>query len=745
MRDGFFERWRRSARFRLGIDYLLRPPLPAAALEERVRWLVELAAFVRTPPRVRERRADGAALLVPQAKDVSSAQSTPEMPDMMAAIAARAHQPEDSREAHELTPAARVLKPDAVDRPRARIHVVENAAAEGAVGRFRLILTLLEQGPERRVAVAATLGSLLEQLDAIDLLSSAGLAGDLGLGAELLERLFARILPRHRDAGDFGDVLHQLFPDADAAAWLRLLTVDDMLRVRAVLGPVEPSFGVDLREALALLASKIKVIAASEELRLRLRSRRPSGTGFHALEMAAGKIPATGVPPEILAEIEAGIMRAAGEIVALKASLRATGSTLALTYQVHRLDVLLARTRTLVDYLGAAPRDASALPRLLGILANETVGWHEVGPLLSEVGGVVAHRVVDANADVGDHYIARNRSELGNILRGALGGGLVTVLTVYGKVAIEHGHLPPLLKGAFAAMLYAGSFLLIQALGFTLATKQPAMTAAALARTLDGEPGPGRIVAFAKELIHLVRTQIATVAGNLTGVVVGVVCAHFLLTRALGVTFLDANGARSMFLSHSLLGGTPMFAALTGCFLWASSLATGWTANLLRLRQVPVGLTRNRRLLFLLGERGAARVGRLVDPGVPAAAGNMTLGVLLGFVPKVVATFGIPLEARHVTLSSGAIALASLSGGLQGLELHDIVFVALGLVAIGLLNLGVSFGLAIGVALRARDVVRAQRKSIWRAIAAQAKAHPRQLFLPEWKPPSEATDAVSPQ
>ena len=42
---------------------------------------------------------------------------------------------------------------------------------------------------------------------------------------------------------------------------------------------------------------------------------------------------------------------------------------------------------------------------------------------------------------------------------------------------------------------------------------------------------------------------------------------------------------------------------------------------------------------------------------------NTSLGLMLGLVPPIAAFFGLPLEVRHVTLSTGQIAAALMAGG----------------------------------------------------------------------------------
>ncbi len=655
-------RWRASRTARPGLDYLLDAPKPDAPLVARVRWLEELSAFIRTPPRAARPAGSG----------------------------------------------------------------------EGAIGRVRMLISLLERNPERARSVGAALRSLLAQLDSVDLFSSAGLTGDMGLGAELSERLWFKLLPSQRVPQDFGDLLHRLFPTPEDSAWLLALTATDMVKIATILAVDPEEWRRDLREAIGVLASKARVIAAFEEIRLRLPSRRPTASAFHDLDAAAARITSESTRPtaEDWDRIAAAQGRCDEELRHLEATFRERGSSFSLTYQAHRLAAILARIRTLATYWVDVEKNPLARPALLAQLAGEAARRHEMLPLWTDVTRTVAHRIADANAETGDHYITKGRGDYFRILGAALGGGVITVVTIFGKIASEHSELAPLLKGLSTAMIYAVSFLVIQAFDFTLATKQPAMTAATLARTLDGDPGPARIVLFAKELVNLVRTQIATIFGNLFGVACGVSLAWSISTRLLGHTPMSADDAHHLIESHSIFGLSPLFAAYCGLALWASSIMSGWAANLLRFRRVADSIGDHRRVRIALGETKAKRFAQLFEHGAPAAVGNVGLGLLLAFVPRLVSGFGLPLEARHITLASGGLTLAFLCGGGRAMSTGSIAAVAAGLVAIGALNLGVSFGLAIVVATKARNIPSAQRRMLRRAIMAQVLKSPLSLVLP---------------
>jgi site-specific recombinase len=127
------------------------------------------------------------------------------------------------------------------------------------------------------------------------------------------------------------------------------------------------------------------------------------------------------------------------------------------------------------------------------------------------------------------------------MLRQAAGGGALTALTTLLKFSVMALGLSAFWDGFWSSVVYAGSFVLIQLLHCTLATKQPAMTAPAMAAKLKDFGAPDMLEGFVDEVTHLVRSQAAAVLGNV-GLVVPVVI--LLSPGAAGLTgspMLDAR------------------------------------------------------------------------------------------------------------------------------------------------------------------------------------------------------------
>ena len=109
------------------------------------------------------------------------------------------------------------------------------------------------------------------------------------------------------------------------------------------------------------------------------------------------------------------------------------------------------------------------------------------------------------------------------------------------------------------------------------------------------------------------------------------------------------------------------------------------------------------------------------------------LGFLLGMSAVMGKFFGAPIDVRHVTLSTGSLALAACAVGPDVLTTAAFWKACLGIVLIGLLNFGVSFVLALSVAFRARGVGVRERFGLGRALVHRWRRGRRDFFLPPRK------------
>src|SRR6185369_10166444 len=97
---------------------------------------------------------------------------------------------------------------------------------------------------------------------------------------------------------------------------------------------------------------------------------------------------------------------------------------------------------------------------------------------------LIALRVTDNASQHGEHYITETRQEYWALGRSAMIGGLIIACMACFKLLLGKAAMPPL-TGAIAFCLnYGLGFCLIHILHGTVATKQPAMTANAIAASI---------------------------------------------------------------------------------------------------------------------------------------------------------------------------------------------------------------------------------------------------------------------
>ena len=177
----------------------------------------------------------------------------------------------------------------------------------------------------------------------------------------------------------------------------------------------------------------------------------------------------------------------------------------------------------------------------------------------------------------------------------------------------------------------------MQLCGFTLATKQPSMIAAALAGALHGSGD--KAAASSTSLVTLIqricRSQLGAAIGNVALVVATAVAFHAVYVRLYGRPFLDEHAAQHTLESFDpLRSGTLFFAALTGVLLWLSSLGAGWLENWVTYRRLPEAIA-TPSLRARLRPRHMRWLARTLQRNVAGIGGNVAIGLLLGMTPVV--------------------------------------------------------------------------------------------------------------
>ena len=323
--------------------------------------------------------------------------------------------------------------------------------------------------------------------------------------------------------------------------------------------------------------------------------------------------------------------------------------------------------------------------------------------------------------------MVRTRDEWNKAGKSAMGAGVITAVTAAAKFGVTGMPLSPFMTGIVLAILYSVSFVLLQLFHFSLASKQPANTASALAAALDTRRDGDQEV----ELVASVtRSQTVVTMGNVVAAIPMAIVLVLIGWLLAGKPMLGPETATYAVKSlNPLRTATIPYAMVTGVFLWLSSLAAGWAANWNAHRGVAAAVASSARLRRAIGQQGAAGVARFIDENGSGIVGYVALGVLLGLVPVILQFIGIPIEVRHVTLHSAQLALGAWSlAGSTGIVWSDVAWGFAGVVATGICNFAVSFLLSLRLAMRAREVDGEQRSRIFEQIRQAFRQSPRRFL-----------------
>lgn len=609
--------------------------------------------------------------------------------------------------------------------------------------RLWLLVAVLERAPRLRTAIAALVGSVLREASALSLFAEVGLPAGRGFLGEAALRLTRPLLPEAPREHQLSYLVEQMFSDPRAARWLD--EVPPVLLLQAVELLVRGTdgwryFRSQIADAIDILSTRVAALGLAEDVRLRSSEgqvrdspfMRVAEIGMWSAEVLRGTSDIAGTDADAKARLKEVIEACREEVKVVVAHLEKFGVSVDLVYRLERIDRSLARIETLLELMvpSGGGSGAAAL-HFFSELVHDQLQDRSVLALVRANVRQLARKVIERAGETGEHYITSTREEYRGMLRSAAGGGVLTAGTTVLKFLVATLPLPFFFQGFFASLNYAVSFVLMQLLGYTLATKQPSMTAATLAGALTAAQGRHDFDRLVTAIAQAARSQLAAVIGNIGAVIPAVLIVDGAIWLLTGSPLLSPEKADYTVQSlHPLETGTIFFAALTGVFLWVSSVLAGSIENWAVYRQLPEAIARHRLLKRWIGERGARRAGAFLARNISGIGGNVSLGFLLGMCWTVGSFFGLPIDVRHVTLSTGSLVLAVQALGPAALLTSSVAWAAGGIAIIGALNFGVSFALALFVALRAREVSRRDTLLVARLLLRRLLSDPGPFFLP---------------
>ncbi len=633
---------------------------------------------------------------------------------------------------------------------------------EQAVMNLRALAWLLEHHPAYRQALRTALLELLTQTRQIPLYTESGILANTGFFSTLSKRVGERLLPMPIREDSLQDRFGRLFRWKQDHIWLAGIpdeTWQQLWQAMAWQEEADRAGWVQTRlqmvEAVQILSARVTAIGLEPELvRVYPEIERFESPFLHlnaaVLSYAdsyrralADDTPQTEDDKHVLV-----LLDQCEEILGkIRKNASRNGISVNLTYQALRLLQSLNRLRALLALLepGHDPGHNPALFHLIQDFARAENRKYSVSDVFKSNTELLALQVTEHAGRHGEHYIAESRREWAGMAKAAMGAGLIVGVMALIKLLLAQAHLPLLWEGLSYGLNYAIGFIIVQLLHFTIATKQPAMTAARIAAALHQQEKSGSRVPLdelAELVVKVMRTQFVAILGN---VLLAIPTAAII---ALGWQALFGQPvvgtAKAQHLLHDLdpLGSLALLhAAIAGVYLFLSGLIAGYYDNKAIYRRIPERLAAHPLLNKLLGKHRAWQLGHYVEHNLGALAGNFYFGLFLGLTGTIGIILGLPLDIRHITFSAANLAFGLVALDFQ-LPLGMIALYCGGVALIGFTNLAVSFSMALWVALRSRKLSGRQVLPLLPLLLKRFIRQPLQFFIPP-AAPRPATDEAA--
>jgi site-specific recombinase len=314
---------------------------------------------------------------------------------------------------------------------------------------------------------------------------------------------------------------------------------------------------------------------------------------------------------------------------------------------------------------------------------------------------ILAYRIVSHTSKKGESYIGFNKEENQSLFKSAMGGGLIVVFLVYFKHLIHQLHASLFFEGLLFGLNYGLGFVLMHLMHFTLATKQPALTASFIADSIDNadiSDKKSRTIFY-----QIIKSQFVSLLGNL------IIVIPLCLIVAVGFyhlfkfpifehqTSLDTMANNNFFYSLSFF-----YAIITGILLSISGMVIGYIDNKVIYSEIGLRIEKHPFIVGRYALEKRKKVAAFFERNLGAIVGNLFLGFSLGMMGNIGKFIGLPIDIRHITISAGNFSIALVNLDSTHLILIFITFVSI--VLIGLVNIAASFLISFILACRSRGL-----------------------------------------
>ncbi|OOE82319.1 hypothetical protein BZG25_00230 [Salinivibrio sp. ML198] len=621
--------------------------------------------------------------------------------------------------------------------------------------RLEQLVLALANSPSQAALFANSVCNEAKKIKLSPAFVQLGIFSKNGLVTEIFRRLYNKVNPPPKRCNDINDLL-SYFVGGEDKAWVKTISHKCWFKLYCLLvknASTEAirTTGAYIKSELCYSLEMLSIWIAAEELDpelLRIDRRLSEiDSPFIALQRETSHlvaaIKANDISGQDTAHFWVMIEQCQQQVKRIRArGISQMGFSAHASHMLERLDQTLNRMVLLIQILDFRHphQKARCVLNLWRQLLTSVTERNSVRAIYRKSTRTFAQSVTQNKSNHGEHYIAKTKKDYFKILRGACGAGVIISLLAWVKIYIESLQLAPLNNALLVSLNYGVGFMLVHILHFTIATKQPAMTAANFAAHVEkNKQGRTRSKKLARLLINVNRSQWFAVWGNITAAITVSILVSLLFSHFYHSPLLSSEQAAYQKAAiHPLSGLAWLYAGIAGVWLFLSGIITGILDNRADYIELKDRLVAH-RLFRVIPSKHREKAAFYIHENYGALGGNFIFGVLLGMTSYLGYLIEVPLDIRHVAFSSAHAAYAHISDFQSwGTVLSSLFFVLM----IGFINLWVSFGLALFVALRSRNC-ELDIKSVRTAVLTQIKQHPSSLFWPKDPVPAVKSQSAS--
>ena len=355
---------------------------------------------------------------------------------------------------------------------------------------------------------------------------------------------------------------------------------------------------------------------------------------------------------------------------------------------------------------------------------------NNVRELIDDSTRLISHLITSHTAETGTHYIATSPKEYLKMFWKASGGGIIVGFLCIFKMMMSYSHGSEFSHAVLYSLNYAFGFIIIYLLGFTLATKQPAMTAATMAKVLSDESSSDKnYKEFANLVAKLSRTQFIAFVGNVLWSFPVALAIIYGMDWFLEKNFAVAKADKLLKDLNPIESKAILHACIAGFFLFISGIISGNISNSSIFNQVPERISQSPFLNQVIGAKNSKKLSDFYTKHWAGIISNFWFGIFLGVIAPLGVFLGLDLDIRHITFSAGNFALALYGKGFD-IDTYTFVISLVTIFLIGAFNFIVSFGLSMLLAFRSRKVNFGELTIIYKSILKYFIKNPLRFFIP---------------